>query len=566
MAAQDIPVVVALQGITCTGTGAAYSSAYTVPRDQTGLYYKIKASPGNNCRFDGWTVTRISGTWTGPDAELYSASGDTLLIYAPFTDSLDTDDVTIIVSAAFTYTGGGTPATPDMVTVTTAMSGDGLGSVTGAGQYPRNTSYTVAVDVQDGSQLKEWTNTLDSTRPTTASVTRTATADVTWTADVRKVFKVMTGLQTPSSGGLCALNCTAAYSGHVGTGTRRIDFGGFSVSLPYYKFMSGETCTVSLTPGTSGSGASAVFAEVAARVYSAQLMGGASSVTLADYARNGNTVTFKVDQDVQLGFLYLFASAYVKVEPADGRNNSPIQVGGTTPDVTGDYAPGDTISATVDSVQGYAHRSDLFQGAYWRFARAWGPNGSQTGDTASVSLSVPIEGDYTGETSPSSVFSPSAYYGKFAATQYELRLFYVAQVTVSVTMKTYDGNGRLDLVFNGASVATVEDSSTVDTVNGTMQVFGEADDGFFVYGAVRVDGAARTVLYSYPASGGTRSARRQIATIAQADQVPGSTFEYDLWVWPVTTGKIICSDATGEILCGSGGAPMAQYVETQGAS
>lgn len=519
--------------------------------------------------FDGWSVSPHGdgGAWVrngGDITTLYSEShtpaGGEITFWRGQADDIEYDDVLMDVVAVWKWTGAGPEqTTTDKITVTTTTTGDGSGTTYGDGEYKKGSSYTVSVTVDEGSALKEWSNSLNSNRPTIESVTGTATADVTWTADIRKVYKVRIGIY-PLAGGLindrAIYNCNASFENSIGSGSRVPS--GMRVSVTYYKYRSGDTCLINLTPGVSKhvAGEVAVYAGFASRDEEAGNIFNAASVSLTGFSQRGNTVTFTVDRDVQVGILYMYPRANINVSATDDAYEAMEDVG-TTPDATGSYNAGDTVSVTADSVDGYR-----FDGWELR-SGGWGPNGSSSGDTEDIVLHIPSEGDALSYVI--TLFGRSATYGKFMDRDYDLKLYYQAVFTVSVRLRSYDGHGRIELGNLDLGIRKiVEGSEQIDRLEygRTYYVSAVADQGYFVLGVVRVSSGSRAVIYLYQGSGAGYSDYRYLLTLSESDQSPGASFDFDLWVWPVPTGQILYSpDNGGAILCGDGGKPLAQYVD-----
>lgn len=517
--------------------------------------------------FDGWSVSPHGdgGAWVrngGDITTLYSEShtpaGGEITFWRGQADDIEHDDALMDVVAVWKWTGAGPEqTTTDKITVTTTTTGDGSGTTYGDGEYKKGSSYTVSVTVDEGSALEKWTNSLDSIVWAHPSRTAIATADVTWTADIRKVYKVRIGVY-PAAGGVIAMpaqfNCAVSFVNSLGTGSHTPS--GMNSAVTYYKYKSGSQCQIDITPSESAhvTGERAVYVGIISRDESVGNIAAAASVSLSGFSQNGNRISFTVQNDVQLGILYMFPRANIYVKATDDAYND-MEDGGTTPDATGSYNAGDTVSATAISVDGYR-----FDG--WDFQAGWGPNGASSGDSENIVLNVPSGGDVW--SAVLTLFGPSGTYGKFMSRDYRLDLLYQAVFTVSVRLRSYDGHGRIELENLDIGIRKiVEGSEQIDRLEygRPYYVSAVADQGYFVLGVVRVSSGSRAVIYLYQGSGAGYSDHRLLLTLSESDQSPGASFDFDLWVWPVPTGQILYSpDNGGAILCRSDGKPMAQYV------
>lgn len=226
--------------------------------------------------------------------------------------------------------------------------------------------------------------------------------------------------------------------------------------------------------------------------------------------------------------------------------------------LSGDQASED-YSLHVDEVVAVFERDENTRVTVTAVADAGGKinlNGSWTAsDTkagyVSVSYSISAQPDegyvFDGWTSSEGGSSAAITVSGTAQNNVTWTARFVRVYTVNYTFKTYAAHGSADV----ASGTTFRATGTDKTITFT------ASSGYFVLGIVYEDyRGGRRIDYKW--SSGTQGARKTL-TIAAANQ--RGTIDVDVWIWPVTTGKILYSPSSGgAILCGSGGAPMAQFV------
>lgn len=575
---------------SCIGDGYCYFA----PRNDSSLDARIRAYPAQSWAFDRWEVGTAGSTWTGGvwwrDSDNGDGSHDLLVdtYDLNYVGEYEDNVLRLQIVAVFRYIGSGTaPPEQQKIVVSVNQAGDGDGDVTGGGTYPVGASYTVSGMPSESplSAVTEMSSSLGHSQAyvdgvgTVRSVTATATQDVVWTITFRRVYKV--GLLAiliaggASSAIVGANNCSPSFSGHMGTRTDDRNH----ANRTLYLFVAGATCTVSANP------------TYPAEVVRFRSSGGGSW--------DGQTqASFAVDQDTDIYILCLFGTVNLEttsnttyVENNIRRTSYNDLSGGVVSlSSSTDVQPGTQVTVTatatpgvVVSADGLSESSYSFDDPVLHIAEYRPYLIQETTYLYSVSpVTVTIVGRNVAEITAGQNLPSWTGTGGAASSSDPKIWFFVRTETLAVgcfigvtryyefevqfDFKTYGSrfNNYLSLDnrsgFGSGTKFRCSNQDKTLTINGGYVMTVAGGTGF-ILGVVDKSGGTRTVLYRYR-NGQTRS-HSYAVTLPASGQTDGAVFAYDIWVWPDPTGKILYSPSnSGKILRGSGGSPMAQFVDT----
>lgn len=555
-----------------------------VPRNETGLDAKIAAYPAEGWSFKEWSVTKVGGDWDGDIGLLYSDSVEDgvhhLRVSGSNVHAEHNYYVTLQVTGVFEYAGSGQEPSVGHVVVSVVSSGDGSGTTFGGGTYAVGASYTVGgtPSASPRSAVTRITSTTgvdvsyrnDLSAIATRSQTATATANVTWTVEFRRVF-VVSAHHVPIAGGASTVpllwNCAPSVTGSFGTTTVPVGTGG---SKTGYMFVAGDTCTIDANPGSSDGYYAHVlrFRTDAGGNWDGQVRGSFAVAGDVEYA-----IMCAYDQCVAR------AEVYTDMVPDSSGGSCSLSK-------TRDVAAGDQITVTATPTASSV-RADGTGEDSWAAGKSAAdgtvletyttPDRDGHGTSASSPVTITVSGKnargiYGSGNAPAwlgleSASGAGAYFSKTDYLAAEAFFRYTGrdyEFEIRFAFRTYASHGAAyldDERITSGQRFKISRTETRTLALGALTQWPYADPDWFCYGIVQVLRNSRSVMYSYPSAGGAQVNGLTIQFPPYA-QVDGATYTFDVWVWPVTTGKILCSpDNGGAILCGSGGAPMAQYID-----
>lgn len=562
-------------------------SCYFYDRDDSTLDARVRAEPAQSWAFDRWEVGTAGSTWAegvwwsdsddGNGIHYLSIKGADLNNTGPIEENV----LRLQIVAVFRYTGAGTaPSEPQKVVVTVTQTGDGSGTVTGGGTYIVGASYTVS-GVPSNNPLSVVTKIESSLGfsqtysvgvGTTRSETATAMQDVAWTVTFRRVFKV--GLLAGAiAGGAAAavfgaINCTPSFSNNVGTTTDD----GQHANRTLYLYLPGDTCTIAANP-----------------TYPAEVVRFRSD---AGGNWDGQTqASFTVNQDTDIYVMCLFSSVNLTATAyTDGVQDTS---GGTVSlSDDSDVSAGDRVTVTATVTAGTTVDTDGCGESSYRAGKSGNDSTvleiakyrnwliqETTYAYATLTATVTIQGrnvrDMTADGNlPSWTGVGSAASSSDPKVWFYYRTEHLADAYFYTDHKDYEFEIRFDFKTYGSHGAAYLDNEQITsgqkfkiskTATRTLALraltqWPYDDLEFFCYGIVQKLSGRRSVMYSYPASGGQQYSWLTIQ-FPPYTQVDGAAYAFDVWVWPRPTGKILYRQSDGAILRGSGGKPMAQYVD-----
>ena len=580
-----------------------------VARIETGCY-------DNNWYLDEWEVVGY-GPWVsngGNVESLYSAvvnddpkTGGSVTFYNQPADDIEHDDVYVTVTAKWAYRGtpGGEPPAQNRVTVTVVSSSvsGGTGTVAGTGVYPVGASYTVSGTPSDNprSVVTKMTSSLgadisyrNQVGEGTRSESATATQNVTWTVEFARVYAV-SAYYWPIAGGASSaparLNCSPTVSGYFGTTTLPVGNTGAGHKTGYL-FVAGEQgdpyteCTIDANPNGNGAGSYA-------------------SVVRFRTDQGGNfdgqlQAIFTPTADTEYGVLCFYdeieltASVTTDGDSTDGSGGS-VSLSKSSGVMAGDQV---TVTATVTAGVTPVYSSEDSTVAIgeerYRAGKSSSdnivieyfpdPKGTVATTTNQLTATATIQGRdlrtvLSGGDNLPSWFGMGAAASAgdakwFAMSQYHFATAYFYKertdygFIVNFSFETYGSHGAVWLVDKDWNWVRQLRSGEKILKKGSVQYvyFGTSSlpysgSSYFCYGVAQ----GSNVLYSYPTSGGVQLEAQGLAFQVTNQGRSGYTprYSYRIWVWPKTTNKILYRQSDGAILCGSGGSPMAQFVDVQ---
>ena len=457
-------------------------------------------------------------------ATAYFATGDPAVDPPPA--GLKVVTVTVVNGTpvdSVTHEAAGT-VTVNSNSSTTQASDSGYAAKDGSSGF----SYSISATPSDGYVFDHW-----SDGDTNASRSGVAYSDKTFTAYFKRVYSVKV-FEYSFGGAVQDVCINASYLS--GTGT----------------YDSGDTVTVSFTPSQ---GATPVAFRAAKVVGMSE---GAPTTELLWTADGLTTKTFTMpsaDVFVVVGCFY----DEISVIPVLYTDLAVDSTGGSvSPARYSNKENGQTVSFTATAATGYVIGSAESGGFVWYWGAdifdMGGASRAQSGASSSATLVGDASSQLTGLPSWTGLNGLSAAWfmnGSYSSPDVYFRTEVPAgKFKVKLRVVTYSGHAEWYPVSE--FLYRVEDNLTV-----YARIKRGDYPSYSIVGAVKEVQGSRTVLLI------NGSLQNYEYSVPQADRISGSVFIIDLFAWPVTTGKILYSPSnSGKILRGSGGSPMAQFVDT----
>ena len=179
------PTNVSLTACTAGGTGDPQITIYAVYSDESQETVQERTNPRRPDK---------TGQGDGPSVytkELTSAKAGTFKVRAYLAGLTNTSKGMAITNIVVKGTISGTPSASTTYTISTDVSPDAVGTVSGAGTFAEGVTATLTATPNDGYAFVNWTKASDNEwTSTTNPLEVTVTADETYTANFRQLYTV----------------------------------------------------------------------------------------------------------------------------------------------------------------------------------------------------------------------------------------------------------------------------------------------------------------------------------------------------------------------------------------